>query len=123
MHELYQQMLYATPDSVESRLLVTLSLVVLTVMALSLMFAVLSMLLRLRGYYTQRMWRRLQTLWDGDILKVLCGDSSQSGYLALVSPGQEIHFMRFLAPYAWRLRESDAAILSSLAGHHLHHVT
>ncbi|MEX2130762.1 MAG: HEAT repeat domain-containing protein [Pseudohongiellaceae bacterium] len=122
MPSLYEQFLSYNPDSSEYRFLVTLSLSVLVLFGLSLLFAVIAMSLRLHNFRQEKLWQNLYQLWNRDMLEVLSGDTSPTEFRKLVAPHQELNFIRFLAPYVWRLRGSDLNTLSSLGLPYLPHV-
>lgn len=122
MNTLYEQFLTYDPRSTEYQILVTLCLSVLVLFAMSLAFAALTLLMRMHSNRQERMWQNLQQLWNRDILDVLSGDTPVAAFRRLVSPRQELNFIRFLAPYAYRLRGSDLQRLSLLALQYLPHV-
>jgi HEAT repeat protein len=119
---LYEQLLTYDPRSAEYHIFVTLCLSVLVLLGLSLMFAALTLILRLHSNRREQMWQELHQLWNHDILDVLSGDTSVATFRKLVAPRQELNFIRFLAPYAYRLRGSDLQRLSLLALQYLPHV-
>jgi HEAT repeat protein len=80
-----------------------------------LLFSLLVLLLRLKNTRHDRHWRKLHALWDKEILHVLSGDQEPWHFRTRVSPGQELNCVRFLIPYAHRLRGSDLDILSAIA--------
>lgn len=122
MSSLYAQFLTYDPASLEYRLLVTLCLGVVVLFGLSLLFVLITMLLRLQNVRQELRWAKLQQLWSNDLLDVLSGDRSPEDFRRLVAPRHGLDFVRFLAPYAYRLRGSDLGILSQLALHYLPHV-
>lgn len=89
---------------------------------LTMVFALLAIGLRLQHNRHERHWQALHNKWDTDVLDVLSGDKSTADFRRLVEPGQELDFVRFLAPYAYRLRGSDLDILAQLAHQYLPHV-
>ncbi len=99
---------------------VTESILLLTLMTIA--FAFMAIYLRLVHNRRERYWQALHSKWDKDILNVLSGDRSIADFLMLVESGQELDFIRFLAPFAYRLRGSDLDILAQLAQPHLAHV-
>jgi hypothetical protein len=101
-------------------LILTDSILLLTLM--TIVFALMAIYLRLQYNRRERYWQNLNRKWDRDILDVLSGDQGVDDFLMLVENGQELDFIRFLAPYAYRLRGSDLDILSQLAQPHLLHV-
>lgn len=94
-------------------LAVCYSIVLLTLMTLC--FALIAICLRISHYARERKWQALKTRWEASILDVLCGDQKASDYHALIDAGRELDFLRFLTPYAYRLRGTDLQILSELA--------
>ncbi|HTQ99508.1 MAG TPA: HEAT repeat domain-containing protein, partial [Candidatus Acidoferrum sp.] len=96
------------------------AIVVLTLM--TIVFALLAIHLRFQHNRRDRGWQALRTRWDADILDVLSGDRGIDEFRRQVLPAQELDFIRFLAPYAYRLRGSDLDILAQLARHYLAHV-
>ena len=98
-------------------LYLTDSIVVLTL--LTMIFALAAIGLRLQHNRHERHWAMLHRKWDNDVLDVLSGDHSPNDFRLLVEPGQELDFVRFLAPYAYRLRGTDLDILSQLARQYL----
>jgi len=101
-------------------LILTDSILLLTLM--TILFALMAIYLRLQHNRRERYWQSLNRKWDKDILDVLSGDQRLDDFRMLVESGQELDFIRFLAPYAYRLRGSDLDILSQLAQPHLLHV-
>jgi HEAT repeat protein len=108
--------------SFEQGLLLFLSNSVLSLLALTLAFALVAIGLRVQHNRNERMWRELHQLWDDDILNVLSGDMSPNDFRKLIKPEHELNFVRFLAPYGWRLRGSDLTVLKTLAQHYMPHV-
>ena len=99
---------------------VTDAILLLTLM--TLVFALMALYLRLQHNRRDRYWQALNRKWDADILNVLSGDRPMADFRQLVEDGQELDFIRFLAPFAYRLRGSDLDVLSQLAEPHLGHV-
>lgn len=93
------------------------SILVLTLF--TVLFGLLAMLLRVQYNQHQRKWQQLHRKWDRDLLDVLGGDASADDFRMLVEKGQELDFVRFLAPYGYRLRGSDLETLGALARHYL----
>jgi HEAT repeat protein len=110
------------PSSSEQGLLLLLSDSVLSLLALAVAFALLALWLRLQHTRHDRLWRGLHKLWDEDILNVLSGDLSPNEFRKLIKPAHELNFVRFLAPYGWRLRGSDLAVLKTVVQHYMPHV-
>jgi HEAT repeat protein len=106
----------------EQGLLLVLSDSVLSLLVLTLAFALIALGLRMQHNRYERMWRGLHTLWDEDILNVLSGDMSPNEFRKLIKPEHELNFVRFVAPYGWRLRGSDLAVLKTLVQHYMPHV-
>lgn len=103
----------------EQRLLLFISDGILMLTLLSLVFALLAIMLRVQNMRHERRWQRLHEKWDTPLLDVLCGAGSSDEFLKLVGKGEELDFVRFLAPYGYRLRGSDLDILATLARHFL----
>lgn len=122
MKALYQQYLAFDESSFEHWLLLILSDSVIVLSLLTLLFGLLALGLRLRYNRHERLWRELHGLWDKDILNVLSGDMTTVEFCKLIKPDQELNFVRYLAPYGWRLRGSDLGILKALARHYMPHV-
>ncbi len=101
-------------------LMLTDSILLLTLM--TIIFALMAIILRLQFNRRERYWQMLNSKWDKDILDVLSGDRDIDDFRMLVESGQQLDFIRFLAPFAYRLRGSDLDILSQLAQPHLSHV-
>jgi HEAT repeat protein len=118
----YQQYLAFDTSSFEHLLLLVLSDSVLLLLLLTACFGLLALGLRLQHNRYERLWRGLHTLWDQDILNVLSGDMSANEFCKRIKPEQELNFVRYLAPYGWRLRGSDLGILKALAQHYMPHV-
>lgn len=93
------------------------SIIVLTLF--TIIFAVAAMLLRLQYNRHERKWQHLHRKWDRDLLEVLGGEASAEDFRLLVEKGQELDFVRFLAPYGYRLRGSDLERLATLARRYL----
>lgn len=108
--------------SFEYRLLFVMSNSVILLLVLTALFGFLALGLRWQHNRHDRMWRGLHELWDTDILNVLSGDMSAAEFRKLIKPEHELNFVRFLAPYGWRLRGSDLDVLKGLAQHYMPHV-
>lgn len=93
------------------------SILVLTLF--TALFGLMAMLLRLQYNQHQRKWQRLHQKWDRDLLDVLSGETSAEDFRMLVEKGQELDFVRFLAPYGYRLRGGDLERLGELARRYL----
>ncbi len=122
MEYFYQQYMAFDSESFEHRLLLVLSDSVLVLLLLTFLFGLLALGLRLQHYRYDRMWLGLYQLWEVDILDVLSGDMSPIEFRKLIKPEHELNFVRFLAPYGWRLRGSDLSTLKALAQHYMPHV-
>jgi HEAT repeat protein len=118
----YQQTLAFDQGSFEHRLLLVLSDSVLVLLALTMVFGVLALVLRIQHNRHEGLWRGLHQLWGTDILNVLSGDMSPNDFRKLIKPEHELNFVRFVAPYGWRLRGSDLDILKNLVQHYMPHV-
>lgn len=106
----------------EQGMLLLLSDSVLSLLALTFAFALIALGLRVQHNRHERMWRGLHKLWDEDILNVLSGDMSPNEFRKLIKPEHELNFVRFIAPYGWRLRGSDLGVLKTLVQHYMPHV-
>ena len=95
-------------------------ILLLTLMTIA--FALVTIYLRLQYNRRDRYSQALHRKWDKDILDVLSGDQNLADFRMLVESGQELDFIRFLAPFAYRLRGSDLDVLSELAQQYLGHV-
>jgi HEAT repeat protein len=118
----YAQYLAFDGTSFEHRLLLVMSDSVLVLLALTVAFGMLALWLRFQHNRHERLWQGLHQLWDEDILNVLSGDMSAIAFRKLVKPEHELNFVRFLAPYGWRLRGSDLGVLKELVQHYMPHV-
>ncbi len=121
MENFYQQLGFDS-SSFEHALLLLLSDSVVWLLILALAFAAIALGLRVQHNRHESMWRGLHKLWDEDILNVLSGDMHPNDFRKLIKPEHELNFVRFLAPYGWRLRGSDLAILKTLVQHYMPHV-
>lgn len=122
MKKLYQQYLAFEGNSFEHWLLLTVSSGVVVLLVLAFCLALLALGLRFRYNRHERLWHDLDKLWGKDILNVLSGDMTPVTFMKRVKPSQELNFVRFLAPYGWRLRGSDLGVLKALALHYMPHV-
>ncbi len=122
MEYFYQKYMAFDGASFEQRLLLVLSDSVLVLLLLTFAFGMLALGLRLQHNRYERMWSGLYQLWEVDILDVLSGDMSPVEFRKLIKPEHELNFVRFLAPYGWRLRGSDLSTLKALAQHYMPHV-
>lgn len=122
MEYFYSQLAAFDPDSPEHRLLSVLSDSVLIMLALTVLFGLLALWLRWQHSAHERLWRELHGLWDADILNVLSGDLGVIEFRKLIKPEHELNFVRFLAPYGYRLRGSDLDVLKKLVQHYMPHV-
>jgi HEAT repeat protein len=109
-------------SSLEHALLLFLSDSVLSLLVLTVAFAMIALGLRMQHIRHERLWRGLHRLWDEDILNVLSGDMHPNDFRKLIKPEHELNFVRFLAPYGWRLRGSDLGVLKTLVQHYMPHV-
>ncbi|MES2606633.1 MAG: HEAT repeat domain-containing protein [Pseudomonadota bacterium] len=107
------------PQSQSHWVLLILTDSILLLLLLTMLFALFAIVLRLQYNRHQRYWATLHRKWDTDVLDVLSGDQNPNDFRMLVERGQELDFVRFLAPYAYRLRGSDLAILAQLAQKYL----
>jgi HEAT repeat protein len=119
---IFRQYLQFDAASFEHRLLLLLSDSIVVLFALAVGFGLFALALRIRYNRHQRLWLRLHALWSQDILSVLSGDMSPNEFGRLVEPKHELNFVRFLAPYGWRLRGSDLDVLKALAKFYMPHV-
>lgn len=122
MDYFYQQYAAFDPESFEQRLLLTMSNTVVLLLLLTLVLALLALVTRLQHGRHERLWHGLRALWEVDILNVLSGDMSAVEFRKLIKPEHELNFVRFLAPYGWRLRGSDLDVLKGLVQHYMPHV-
>ncbi|HEY0963768.1 MAG TPA: HEAT repeat domain-containing protein [Pseudomonadales bacterium] len=122
MEYFFEQYAGFAPDTFEHRLLLMLSDSVVALLLLTLIFALLALWMRWQHDRHDRRWRGLHALWDSDILNVLSGDMPPAEFHRRIAPQQELDFIRFLAPYGWRLRGSDLDTLKQLALDYMPHV-
>lgn len=122
MEFLYEQYAGFDRNSFEHGLLLVLSDSVVALLALAVAFALLALWLRFQHDRHERVWRGLHKLWDEDILNILSGDMHPNDFRKLIKPEHELNFVRFLAPYGWRLRGSDLDVLKILVQHYMPHV-
>ncbi|MDY6983075.1 MAG: HEAT repeat domain-containing protein [Pseudomonadota bacterium] len=122
MEYFFEQYAGFAPESFEHRLLVLLSDSVVALLLLALGFALLALWMRWQHDRHERRWRDLHSLWDGDVLDVLSGEIPPAEFRKRIAPEQELDFVRFLAPYGWRLRGSDLDTLKQLALAYMPHV-
>jgi HEAT repeat protein len=97
------------------KLLVVLITAIASLAVMTLLFTLLVMLLRMKNNRHALHWQKLHALWDSEILEVLSGDHEPGHFRSRVKPGQELDCVRFLIPYAHRLRGRDLDILSAIA--------
>lgn len=121
METFYQQLGF-DGASFEQGMLLFLSNSVVWLLALTFAFALIALGLRLQHNRHERLWSSLHKLWDEDILNVLSGDMHPNDFRKLIKPEHELNFVRFLAPYGWRLRGSDLDVLKKLVQHYMPHV-
>ena len=122
MEYFFEQYAGFAPESFEHRLLLVLSDSVVALLLLALAFALLALWMRWQHERHERRWRGLHASWDAEILDVLSGDMPPAEFRKRIVPQQELDFVRFLAPYGWRLRGSDLDVLKQLAHDYMPHV-
>lgn len=108
-----------TQSGHEDRIYYLLSLGIVVFFAMSAFFALLTLFLRYQNNRRDALWQSLHELWDNDILMVLSGDMSVADFQKRIPRKQELNFIKYLTPYAWRLAGSDLNILSALANPYL----
>jgi HEAT repeat protein len=101
------------------RVLVALSLVIAALLALSLLFALATLALRLRNALAARQSARRERAWTPLVLDVLAGDLPGAALAGRVAPGDRARFADFLVRFAQRLRGPERETLAALAGPYL----
>jgi len=88
---------------------------VVALLIVSMVFAAVALLLRLRNDRFDRHTRALTERWEPVMLEVLAGAKPGSALTGLVSQGDRSAFLRFLVGYARRLRGDERATVQTLA--------
>jgi HEAT repeat protein len=92
-----------------------LAYVVLALLAITVVFGVLTLLLRARSQRRARLWAQMEAKWDPVILDVLEGTSDPSDLLERVEHGEGLRFLDYLLSYLRRIRGDEVARLGHLA--------
>ena len=95
--------------------LLALAWVVALLLAASLGFAALALLLRLRNFKLEQRHEALITAWEPPMLNVLAGAAPDGLLRARVGSGDTERFVSFLLGYARRLRGEERATVKRLA--------
>lgn len=92
-----------------------LTYAILALLGASVVFGVLTLLLRARSRRVARLWAVLEARWDPLILRVLEGTSDGTDLLKLVGPDEHLRFLDYLLSYARRIRGNEVRNLERMA--------
>lgn len=95
--------------------LVVVSVVVGLLTILALLFAGMTVLLRIRNDRVARRWKRLEAAWEPLILDVLVGARPAEALHAAVRPADRLYFVSYLLRFARRFRGEEFALVAGLA--------
>ncbi|MEE9465146.1 MAG: HEAT repeat domain-containing protein [Candidatus Neomarinimicrobiota bacterium] len=99
----------------QDRIFLLLGLTVAILLVLVMIFAILTILLRLRNIRTAELWGQLEARWEPIILDVMTGDRSPADVHRFVGAGEAFYFLDYLMRFANRFRGQEAAVISDLA--------
>ncbi|MDT8341545.1 MAG: HEAT repeat domain-containing protein [Longimicrobiales bacterium] len=88
-------------------------------LAVALLFTLLTLVLRWRHHRADRVWRELEARWERQLLEVLAGAGDAAALLGRVRPGEALRFLAYLSRYARRVTGEETRILRALARPHL----
>jgi len=96
-----------------------LAFVVLILFVVSLLFALLALVLRLRNGRIDARHRRLTAAWEPAVLQVLARSASEADMADRVGKSDRFHYLTFLQGYATRLRGEERTMIRRLAAPYL----
>ncbi len=102
-------------DAPRPDVLFLLTVVTAGLLALALLLAALTLLLRARNALKARRWARVEGTWAPLMFDVLAGDLAPQALLARVQPAERLLFADFLMRFARRLKGDELETLRGLA--------
>jgi len=99
----------------QDRIFLLLGLIVAILLVLVIIFAILTIFLRLRNIRTAELWGQLEARWEPIILEVMTGDRSPEDAHRFVGAGEAFYFLDYLMRFANRFLGQEAAVITDLA--------
>jgi HEAT repeat protein len=90
-------------------------------LVLTLLFALIVVVLRVRHARARRRAEALEERWQGVLLDVVGGGAEPADFQALVQRGEELDVLAFLLRFARRLRGDEAHVITAIGAPFLEH--